>query len=60
MKDADDAGAELARRMARVGNWSRLEQAREQLLLADATAQLARAQQMAFSSREKLTCLMGL
>lgn len=60
VKDAADAGAELARRMARVGNWSRLEQAREQLLLADATAQLARAQQTAFSSREKLTRLMGL
>ncbi len=60
VKEAAEAGAELARRMARVGNWSRLEQAREQLLLAEATAQLARAQQTAFSSREKLTRLMGL
>ena len=34
VKDAAEAGAELARRMARVGNWSRLEQAREQVVLA--------------------------
>nr|WP_315430404.1 TolC family protein [uncultured Albidiferax sp.] len=60
VKDAAEAGAELARRMARVGNWSRLEQAREQVFLADATAQLARAQQTAFGAREKLTRLMGL
>ena len=60
VKEAAEAGAELARRMARVGNWSRLEQAREQLLLAEATAQLARAQQAVFSSREKLIRLMGL
>jgi multidrug efflux system outer membrane protein len=60
VKEAAEAGAELARRMARVGNWSRLNQAREQSLLADATAQLARAEQAAFASREHLTRLMGL
>lgn len=60
VREAAEAGGELARRMARVGNWSRLRQAREQLLLADATAQLARAQQAAFSEREKLIRLMGL
>lgn len=60
VKDAAEAGTELARRMARVGNWSRLQQAREQVFLADAAAQLARAQQNAFSEREKLTRLMGL
>jgi outer membrane protein, multidrug efflux system len=59
-KLAAEAGGELARRMARVGNWSRLEQAREQVFLADATTQLARAQQAAFSEREKLIRLMGL
>ena len=59
-KEAAEASGELARRMARVGNWSRLQQAREQLFLADATAQLARAQQAAVRSREKLTRLMGL
>lgn len=59
-KLAAEAGGELARRMARVGNWSRLDQAREQVFLADATTQLARAQQNAFSEREKLIRLMGL
>ena len=60
VKDAADASAELARRMARLGNWSRLQQAREQVFLADATAQLARAEQANFSEREKLIRLMGL
>jgi outer membrane protein, multidrug efflux system len=59
-KLAAEAGGELARRMARVGNWSRLEQAREQVFLADATTQLARAQQSALAEREKLIRLMGL
>ncbi|MGA8516457.1 MAG: TolC family protein [Burkholderiaceae bacterium] len=59
-KLAAEAGGELARRMARVGNWSRLDQAREQVFLADATTQLARAQQSAFAEREKLIRLLGL
>jgi outer membrane protein, multidrug efflux system len=59
-KLAAEAGGELARRMARVGNWSRLEQAREQVFLADAATQLSRAQQNAFAEREKLIRLMGL
>ncbi len=60
VKEATEAGAELARRLARVGNWSRLNQAREQSTLNDATAQLARSEQAAFASREQLTRLMGL
>jgi multidrug efflux system outer membrane protein len=60
VKEAAEAGAELARRLARVGNWSRLHQAREQSFLTDATAQLARAEQAAFASREQLTRMMGL
>jgi outer membrane protein, multidrug efflux system len=60
VKDAAEAGGELARRMARVGNWSKLRQAREQVSLNDAVAQLARSQQAAFAAREKLTRLMGL
>lgn len=59
-KEAAEAGGELARRMARVGNWSKLQQAREQATLADIAAQLARAEQAALSEREKLTRLMGL
>ncbi|MCJ0762343.1 TolC family protein [Variovorax terrae] len=60
VRDAAETGAELARRMARVGNWSRLQQAREQAFLADATAQLARAEQARVAARERLTRLLGL
>lgn len=54
------AGAELARRMAAVGNWSKLDQAREQAFYADTTTQLARAKLQATVAREELTRLMGL
>ncbi|WP_341906251.1 hypothetical protein [Polaromonas sp. YR568] len=59
-KEGAEAGGELARRLARVGNWSRLQQARQQALLTDAAIQLARAEQAAFSEREKLIVVMGL
>ena len=59
-KDAAEAGAELAHRMAQAGNWSALQRTREQLLLADAAAQLARAEQAAVATREQLTRLLGL
>ncbi|MBE2261804.1 MAG: TolC family protein [Burkholderiaceae bacterium] len=58
--EAMQAAAELARRMTRVGNWSTYQQAREELALAEATAQLARARQAAFAARENLTRQMGL
>ncbi len=54
------AGAELARRMTEAGNFSRLRQQREQLLYAEATAELARARQDASQARERLTRLLGL
>lgn len=57
---AAQAGAELARRMADVGNFSRLRQQREQLLYAESTAELARARQNATRERERLTRLLGL
>ena len=57
---AAEASAELARRMTRVGNFSKLQQAREQAVLADAAAQLARARQRALAERERLTRLLGL
>ena len=60
VRDAADAGAELARRMAAVGNWSKLSQAREQVFYADATAQLARAQQARVAARERLVRALGL
>lgn len=59
-RDAVEAGTELARRMAAAGNWSGLQRTREELLLADASAQLARAEQAAVASREQLTRLLGL
>lgn len=60
MHEAAEVGGELARRMARVGNWSRLEQARELGLQQDSAAQLARARLAAALEREQLTRLMGL
>jgi len=57
---AAEAGADLARRMAAVGNWPRLTRDREQAFYADATAQLARARQAHGAARERLTRLMGL
>jgi outer membrane protein TolC len=46
--------------MAAAGNFSKLDQAREQVFYAEATAQLARARQASVSERERLTRLMGL
>src|SRR5690606_11247716 len=60
MHDAAEAGAELAQRMARVGNWSRLQQAREQAVLQEASAQWARARLAAATEREQLHRRMGL
>ncbi len=60
VKIAAEAGAELGRRMARAGNWSKLDQAGEQVFYSDAVAQLARARQTAVTEKEKLTRLMGL
>jgi outer membrane protein TolC len=60
VKAAAEASAELARRMASVGNWSRLQQAREQSFQADAALNLARAERAQVAARERLTRLMGL
>ncbi|MEO8008999.1 MAG: TolC family protein [Betaproteobacteria bacterium] len=60
VKSAAEAGAELARLMAKAGNWSKLDQAREQVFYAEAVAQLARAQQNGVTGRERLIRLMGL
>ena len=57
---AAEAGAELARRMAQAGNWSKLKQAREQSFYADAALAAARAEQVRLQARERLTRLMGL
>jgi outer membrane protein TolC len=60
VKESAEASAELARRMAAVGNWSKLNQAREQAFYAEATGQLARARHAELASRERLARLMGL
>lgn len=60
VKSAAEASAELARRMAAAGNWPKLNQAREQVFYAEATAQLARSMQTQASARERLIRLMGL
>ena len=60
VKESAEAGSELARRMAAVGNWPKLNQMREQAFYADAAAQLARAKHAAQAERERLARLMGL
>jgi len=57
---AAEASAELARRMAQVGNFSKLQQAREQSFYADAALNLAQAMQLQQAKRERLTRLLGL
>ncbi|MGH8832046.1 MAG: TolC family protein [Polaromonas sp.] len=54
------ASAELARRMQQVGNFNKLQRARQQVFYADATAQLASAQHAATAAREELTRQLGL
>lgn len=60
VKATAEASAELARRMAVVGNLSKLDRMREQAFYAEATAQLARAEQQSVAERERLTRLLGL
>lgn len=57
---AAEASAELAQRMQRVGNFSKLQRAREQAFYADAVVQLARAQHAHLAAREALARLLGL
>ncbi len=49
-----EASAELARRMQQVGNFNKLQRAREQTFYADAALNLARAEQLQRSTRERL------
>jgi outer membrane protein TolC len=60
VREAAEASAELARRMAAAGNFSKLDQAREQVFYAETTARVARARHAAVSERERLTQLLGL
>ena len=60
VKTSADASAEMARRLESVGNFSRLERARQQVFYADATMQLATARHEAVAAREKLIRALGL
>nr|WP_315249585.1 TolC family protein [uncultured Duganella sp.] len=57
---AAEASAQLADSMTKVGNWSKLDQARERAFYQDAVTQLARARLEATSGREQLIRLLGL
>ncbi len=60
VQQAAQASAELARRMEQVGNFNKLQRAREQSFYADAALNLARAEQAQRSTRERLIRLLGL
>jgi outer membrane protein TolC len=60
VKMAAEASAELAARMARVGNLNKLARMREQVFQAEAVQQLARATLAASTARERLTRLLGV
>lgn len=55
-----EASAELAQRMQRIGNFSKLQRARQQVFYADATTQLASARHAATAAREELVRALGL
>ncbi|KQQ89223.1 TolC family protein [Massilia sp. Leaf139] len=57
---AHDASAELMGRMARSGNASQLDLARERTFQAEAGAAVVRAERQALKERERLTRLLGL
>ena len=59
VKQAADASAELARRMEQVGNFNKLQRAREQSFSADAVMNFAQAEQAQRATRERLTRLLG-
>jgi outer membrane protein TolC len=60
VREAAEAGAELARRMQSVGNFSRLQRAQHQAFYADAVANQVRALHGATAAREALVRLLGL
>ena len=54
------ASAELARRMQLIGNFSKLQRARQQVFYADATTQLVSASHAVTAAREELARALGL
>jgi outer membrane protein TolC len=55
-----EASAELARRMQKVGNFNKLQRARQQAFYADAATQFALSSHAATATREGLVRLLGL
>lgn len=60
VNEVGEISAELARRMQQVGNFNRLQRARQQAFYADAATQWALAQQTATATREELVRILGL
>ena len=60
VRTSADASAEMGRRLESVGNFSRLERARQQVFYADATMQLATARHDVVAARETLIRALGL
>ena len=60
VKEAAEGSAELARRMQQVGNFTKLQAARQHLFYADATSRLAASRQEAVAAREALVRQLGL
>ncbi len=54
------ASAELAKRMQQVGNFNKLQRARQQGFYADSAAQLAASEHASTAAREELIRLLGL
>ncbi|MBC7600342.1 MAG: TolC family protein [Polaromonas sp.] len=54
------ASAELARRMQQVGNFTKLQRARQQSFYADSAARLASSQHASTAAREELVRILGL
>jgi outer membrane protein TolC len=60
VQGAAEASSQLAERMSKAGNWSRLDQAREQAYYQDAVTQVTRARHEATATREQLARLLGV
>jgi outer membrane protein TolC len=60
VRDAAEAGAELARRMAAAGNFSALQRAREEAFAIDAAGELAQARRARRVACETLVRALGL
>lgn len=60
VSQAAETGAILAQRMRSAGNWSSIDQAREQIFSTEAARDLLRAQLAESAARENLSRLLGL